>query len=61
LERLFYLFLLGLFFLLLEVPAQFILGGSLDELDFRVVSIQNVLLVISLTVENAVDVLQHFL
>ena len=60
-QRLLYLFLfILLFFLLIEI-SNLILCGLLDKLNLRIISIGDILLMISLTVENTINVLQHFL
>ena len=60
-QRLLYLFLfILLFFLLIEI-SNLILCGLLDKLNLRIISIGDILLMISLTVENTIDILQHFL
>jgi len=61
LQRLLYFFLfILLFFLFIEI-SNLILCGLLDKLNLRIVSIGDILLMISLTVENTINVLQHFL
>ena len=60
-QRLLYLFLfILLFFLLIEI-SNLILCGLLDKLNLRIISIGDILLMISLTVENTINILQHFL
>jgi hypothetical protein len=55
------LFLLVLLFLLFGKVSNLVFCSFLHEFDFWIVAISDVFLVVSLAVEDAVDVFQHFL
>lgn len=61
LKRFFLFFLLILLFFLLGKIADLVFRSLLDKLNFRVITIGDIFFVISLTVEDAVDILQHLL